>query len=268
MKGRNWCILFLIFVTLFLTSQIIITVKFDPLFHYHGPKENEYVNLTNPLYQNIGIIKNFNYEGVIIGTSMVRNFPTSKAEEIFGKKFIKLPFCGSRYKEIADNIDIILENQQDVQYIIRSLDLAYIKENDENYKENLVEYPVEFLYNKSIIDDVHYIFNKRIFFSFTKQKIKGIRYGYLPMSFDEYALDTHNEYGKEAVFASYVRPSKRATKEKEILPSQKKNITDNLNNHVLDVIEENPEIQFYLFYPPYSIIYWDFLDQYIILYGG
>lgn len=259
MKGRKWCILFLIFIMLFLLNQTFITVKYDPFFHYHGPRENEYFNLINPLYQNIGIIKNFNYEGVIIGTSMVRNFPASKAEEIFGKKFIKLPFCGSGYKEIADNIDIILENKPNIQYIIRSLDLGYIKKNDENYKENLIEYPVEFLYNKSIIDDVHYIFNKEIFFSFTKQKIKGIHYKYSPMTFDRYGSDIHYTYGKEAVLKSYVRPNK--LKEKEMLPNEKNTIINNLNNHVLDTIEANPEIQFYLFYPPYNIVYWDFLHR-------
>ena len=83
----------------------LITVYIDPLFHYHKPLQGYEYPLDNERYQNDGITRNFEYDSIITGTSMVENFKTSEANQIFGADFIKVPFWGSRYKETNDNLD-------------------------------------------------------------------------------------------------------------------------------------------------------------------
>ena len=35
-----------------------------------------------------------------------------------------------------------------------------------------------------------------------------------------------------------------------------------VKNDIISLIEENPQIEFYIFFPPYSICWWDSLNQY------
>lgn len=50
-------------------------IMVDPFFHYHKPDTATYFySLDNERSQNDGIIKNFKYDAVITGTSLVENF--------------------------------------------------------------------------------------------------------------------------------------------------------------------------------------------------
>lgn len=54
----------------------LITVYIDPLFHYHKPLQGYGYPLDNERYQNDGITRNFEYDSITTGTSMVENFKT------------------------------------------------------------------------------------------------------------------------------------------------------------------------------------------------
>lgn len=80
-------------------------------------------------------------------------------------------------------------------------------------------------------------------------------------TFDEYVnwSDAYS-YGKEEVLEEYGRPAK--TNEVMKLSEEKRQmIADNIYQNVEKTIEENPEVTFYLFFPPYSILYWDSCNQ-------
>ena len=68
---KRWLIaLLVVFVILSgVMSSVIIVI--DPYFHYHGPLEGYYYNLDNERSQNDGIIRHFDYTGMIIGLNYV-----------------------------------------------------------------------------------------------------------------------------------------------------------------------------------------------------
>lgn len=43
-------------------------------------------------------MRNFEYDAIIIGTSMTENFKTSEADALFAASFIKVPFSGGIIK--------------------------------------------------------------------------------------------------------------------------------------------------------------------------
>ena len=50
--------------------------------------------------------------------------------------------------------------------------------------------------------------------------------------------------------------------EKTVLTANdKRKIRENLEANVIELVKEHPETEFYLFFPPYSIFYWDDLSQ-------
>ena len=84
-KHVLWLIgyLLLVFVALGLVASK--TIHVDPFFHFHKPYISEYFYpLNNQRSQNNGIVKHFDYTGLITGTSMTENFKTSEAESLWG----------------------------------------------------------------------------------------------------------------------------------------------------------------------------------------
>lgn len=236
------------------------TIYIDPLFHYHGPLANYEYPINNERYQNDGIIRNFDYDSIITGTSMTENFKTSEANELFNANFIKVPFSGGRYKEISDNIQRAYREGKEIKYIVRGLDYTMLIMDKDAYNED-DEYPT-YLYNNSLFDDVNYVLNKVILCEQTRSVIKYTQTGNETTNFDEYVnWSSGYEYGAESVLAAYTlenrvdAPPKKLSREEHVM------VVENIQQNITDLADEHPETMFYLFFPPYSICYWDALKN-------
>ena len=164
MKSKNWIIGWGVVVSIFLSIICILVIKIDPYFHYHKPDLNKYYySLDNQRSQNNGVIKNFDYDALITGSSMTENFKTSEMDHIFAVKSIKVPFSGGTYKEINDNLVFALENNLKLKTIVRSLDYSKIFDDKDLMRTDLGEYPT-YLYDSNPVNDVRYLFNKDVVF--------------------------------------------------------------------------------------------------------
>lgn len=86
---KKFCIQAISLIIAILVIIAIFTVVVDPLFQYHKPFFNIYIR--NERYQNPGILKNFDYDSVLTGSSMTENFRVSWFEDI-GESVVKVPF--------------------------------------------------------------------------------------------------------------------------------------------------------------------------------
>lgn len=126
MEEKNFFKLMIGSVIVFLLIIGSIMIIVDPYFHYHKPLSILKYRLGNQRYINDGIIRSFNYNGLIIGTSMTENFKTTQFDKIFNIKSIKVPFSGGSFKEINQNIERGLERNKKIQIILRGLDYGMI----------------------------------------------------------------------------------------------------------------------------------------------
>jgi hypothetical protein len=53
-------------------------------------------------YLNDGIVKHFDYDSIITGTSMTQNFRASEFDELFKAHCVKVPLSGASYREINE----------------------------------------------------------------------------------------------------------------------------------------------------------------------
>lgn len=258
-KHIIWIINTIIMTIISFCLFALITVYIDPLFHYHGPLPDYEYPLDNERYQNDGITRNFEYDSIITGTSMVENFKTSEADQIFGADFIKVPFWGSRYKETNDNLQKAYDAGKNISYVIRCLDYTMLVLDKDAYMEE-GEYPT-YLYNTNPFDDVKYVLNKEIALTYTRNVIKYTEAGNKTTSFDAYT-NWNDEYtfGAETVLSTYTLGEKAKT-EQELSEDEKVMIYENILQNVTDLADAHPETTFYLFFPPYSICYWDTLHN-------
>ena len=79
-------------------------------------------------------------------------------------------------------------------------------------------------------------------------------------SFDSYA-SWNNKYifSEEMVKNSYNRQNKK--NDYIISENDYFNLSENIKYNITNLADQNPNIDFYLFYPPYSIYYWDNANQ-------
>lgn len=235
-----------------------ITIYVDPLFHYHKPTKGLEYPLYDERYMNYGIAKHFDYNSIITGTSMTQNFKTSQWDEYFGTQSIKTPFAGASYKEVNDLLTCAFDHNDSIQMVMRSLDpTMLIMEKDEMDYE---DYP-DYLYDKNIFNDVNYVLNKEIFFQFTEYVRTFMKLGGSSTDFDTYKnWSGLYQYDEALMRESFVRREKKD--EVAVLTQEdKRKITENIKANVVEIAEAHPETEFYLFFPPYSIFYWDDLSQ-------
>ncbi|MFI3212512.1 MAG: hypothetical protein R3Y24_04140 [Eubacteriales bacterium] len=246
------------FTLLFCVASMVFVI--DPYFHYHEPLPQISYKLENQRYQNDGISRNFEYNGIIIGTCMTENFMTSEFDNLFGVNGIKIPFEGASYKEINDALTRAISYNSEIEVVIRGLD-SYLLDTDKDY---LVyeEYP-NYLYDNNILNDTAYVFNKDF--------LTGdfIELGLLPTlehqkssTFDEYSnWNDELEYGLENVLSTYQRIESKVEEAVVFDESKKQTIKENIEQNVITIAKENPDIDFYYFYPPYSVFFFDELHQ-------
>ena len=261
-QNKRWCIGFAGIVLITLVLIGILTIVVDPYFHYHKPLETlEYpLNSERQRYINDGIIRNFEYDAIIIGSSMTENFKTSQLDELFGVNSVKACYMGTTYYEIANNIQNAIDNHEEIKMVLTSLDVTRLCDESDAVRDDMGTYP-SYLYDGNYLNDVQYILNKDVLLEDTYGAINHTLDGKETTSFDEYSnWMQYSVFGKEAVLASYVR-TEPAEANPEAMEEQQARIHDNITENVISVASENPETQFYVFFPPYSICFWDDMSR-------
>ena len=254
-----WIVGWLVLVLALLIPVAVFVVRVDPFFHYHKPDtDTYYYKLDNQRSQNDGIIRNFDYTGMIIGSSLTENFKASEAEELFGGTFIKVPFSGSTFRETNENIVKALRCNPDLRIVIRCVEPARLINDKDLLRDDMGEYP-SYLYDDNLLNDVEYVFNRDVAFdrvyAMTKENdeedfVPGIT------SFDRYSSWlTQYRYGKDAVFPDGIQMEKSSWNypfNSTYETRTRENVTQNLTA----IADEYPDVTFYYFFPPYSAQFW------------
>ncbi len=257
MKTKTWIISLLVVTLIILAALASAIIYIDPYFHYHKPNSNLFYELNNERSQNDGIIRHFDYQGMIIGTSMAENFKASEASELWGYDFIKVPFAGGTYKEQNDNIAKAIKYNPDLKVVIRPLDYAYLTDDKDRVRDDLGDYP-DYLYDNNPFNDVKYVFNKQILFDICLPMLDNARNGQAGgvTSFDDYAnWMADATFGADAVLGD--RTSFTESEEVKLFMGEiKEQVHDNITQNVVDLAKANPDIQFYYYLTPYSVAWW------------
>lgn len=258
--GKKYVISCLVSIIVVLLLIAVINYIFDPFLHYHKPFDWVSYELNNQRYQNNGILKYFDYDALITGNSMTENFKTSEFDDLFGVNSVKVSLSGASYKELWDNINVALESNKDVKKIICSLGIANMLDKWDKMRYELDSYPW-YLYDNVFYNDVKYLFNKTTFVRYTINTIDNTIDGKDKTTFDEYSnWNDKFEFSKNAVLRDYKRQSKKSTKQ-VLTQEEKKNEKENIERNIIKTVKDNPNVDFYLFIPPYSMLYYDNLNQ-------
>lgn len=258
MSSRKWVCACLLLVAAGLLATGVFVFIIDPFFHYHAPYVSSFwYVLDNERSQNDGILRHFEYDSVIIGTSMTENFKTSEAQSAFGGQWVKVPFPGATYKEINQYVALALKVKGRLANVIRCIDLDRIFNGRDAMREDMGVYP-EYLYNENPLDDVKYLLNRSVLFERCLPTVATCRWQSGITSFDKYAFWSDDfEYGPVRVIGNRspeVGISARV--QLGLSAEERKELRAVIRQNVVSMIESNPETPFMLFFPPYSAVFW------------
>lgn len=258
MKSKEWLTGYFCIVLILLCAIGAVIYYIDPYFHYHHPyTEKFYYELSNQRYQNDGIVKHFDYDAMITGTSMTEQFKTSELDALFGTKSIKVPYSGATYKEINDHLKTALRYHPELKMVFRGLDMDSFLTDSDEMRYDAKEYP-SYLYNENPFDDVKYLFNRDIMLNACYKLFAHVQ-GSNPglTSFDEYnAWQNGYEWGIHVVCPDGMSLNGPDKIEKHLSSEEKLVIQENIQDNVTSLVKEYPDITFYYFFTPYSALWW------------
>lgn len=258
MSYKSFFITSLSLLLILLVAFSAVTAIVDPFFHYHAPLDSLAYPINNQRYQNDGILRNFDYDSIITGTSMTENFSASQWNILFDAKTVKVSLSGSYLKESTDRLDTAFSCNNHIKYVVRSLDFYSIVASKDTVSD--FDYPAH-LYDNNIFNDVKYVLNKSVFFNRTWQVFSDTSDGKTTSDFDDaFNWSNYFSYGKQPILERYHRCEKSSIV-RTSFDDQKQTIRENIEQNVIRLAIDHPETEFYLFYPPYSIVTWDSWNQ-------
>lgn len=233
---------------LFISINYII----DPYQHYR--KSNIYPPFYggDQRYLNSGVAKNYSYNGAIIGTSMTEQFYIPSVNKTLGLDFFKFSLSGSTLYEQNYMLTTILK-QKKIKSVIWGVDLFSMAGAVESYRNGKENFPF-YLYDDNIFNDYKYLLNVDTFSEF----LKIFKKYYIKKDRFYFDIDnmfiSHNVASKENVLNVFYENKVNQNFKKENYTFEK--LKDNFEHNVISIIENNKDIEFHIYLPPYSILAW------------
>ena len=261
MSAAKWVRAFLIIILAFLVGVGGLVIWLDPFFHYHAPLEDWYYKLSDERSQNNGITRYFDYNAIITGTSMIENCLTSEFDALFGVNSIKLPYSGGTLKESNDNLEVAFATHEDIQMVLRVLDYSMLVEDKDSMRYDMGEYP-EYLYDSNPLNDVQYLYNSDVLLYYIlpmlRSRLSGEEGGVT--SFDDYASSADDEYSKELALGDTTM-FLTACEQVSLTEEEIQTLRENIEQNVIAIAQANPDATFYVFFPPYSAVWYGYLKE-------
>lgn len=246
---KKWLAVFGGAFGLLAAGVIALVVYVDPFFQYHAPLEGFPYVVDHQINQNPGMAKNMEYDSVILGSSMTVNFNTNWFGELMGLNTLKLSYSGAFPKDQANIMEIVFESGRDVKAAFLGIDVITYTGGVEETK-----YPIpEYLYDDVIWNDIPYVLNKDVLLQYILRPIVAPEKMDLATIYASWWTDEY--YNKQWVMHNYAEPEQ--VEEEADPESYVQNVKRNMDINICPYIEANPETEFYVFYPPYSILFWN-----------
>lgn len=243
-------------LTVLISAFIATVYVVDPYMVFHNNWIHPGKVHKNFRIQSFGIINNYDFDSIIIGTSMLENTSGVEAAEKLGGTWVNLSMSGSSHFEKVTVLNYAIKNQ-DLKRVIFSLDWNFGKAN---HFENTFS---EDLYTKSDFESRFNMYMNK----FALKCIFGIAdCKHVPDNFDRpnawYAIKSHNmrfggfENWKANISNSQIKQAFDILLSDDDITSRISDYQKILDDYLVPLIENNPDIKFEILVPPYSLLWW------------
>lgn len=222
----------------------------DPFYHYHKPWFGLKAVLSDKEYQCIGTLRNFDYDTLLVGSSVMENNNNRWYDEAFGGTSIKVIRSYGATADLCYLMDAAYENHE-IKRVIYNIDPSSLSASAETTYES-TGCPM-YLYDRNPFNDVQYLFNKDVLFEKIPYELANSFIG----NYDEgssYNWAQWKTFSQAQALSVYFRSQ-------DVVPMMAENVYQNeLDANIAlltSQVESHPETEFIFFYPIYSMLWWD-----------
>lgn len=248
-RYKKWIMAIIAVVVTALLLEAAVVVYVDPFFQYHAPLEDFPYLVDNQINQNPGMATHMTYDSVILGSSMTVNFNTEWFEELLDLDTIKLNYSGAYPKDQSNIMERIFHSDNQVETVFLGIDVMTCTGGVYETK-----YPIpNYLYDDVIWNDAAYLWNKDVFLNYILRPLADPDKTDLATVYQSWWTDEY--YNIQWVMHNYENPDQ--VLEETAADAYVASVEANLSQNICPYIEQNPDTTFYVFFPPYSILYWN-----------
>ena len=233
-KAKSWVALTLTLLVISTALCMAAVYIVDPFEHY---RESAILPLYDQeSYNNPGIARNYDYDAVILGTSMVEMSHPSVIDACFGSYTAHM---GWQLTHVLDTHELKLA--------ILAVDAYSLMGNPDDDDEIY-----DYLWNDDPLDDIHYLLNRDVLLVKIPKMLKNTGKP-LDTKRDDMYQWTDVVFSKQSVLDAVTFSA-----QKEMMPADTnlERSTENIMRHLEPSIREHPETTFKIYMPPYSVGYW------------
>ena len=251
MRSRKWFSVVTITVAVAVLGSALTVFIFDPYYRYRWP--SLYKALYYKSYATAPrLLNDFEYDTLLIGSSMAGNFFLNDINQIFSCKSLKLSVDGASSYDLKKLFDTAVEAKgKKLKRVIYLLDIYAVNKSEKRYLE------FDYMYRNDHSEDYRYLFNREslesVFYIWKRPfRLKGKRKYQIDPNRMFFSEHDKTRYSMEQVIASAaasvnngIKPASRST-----------NFSSVLKNEVLAVFDRHPDIEFIVMMPPYHLYTW------------
>jgi len=248
-----WLRKFIIYTLLIILIMHVISYIVDPFYQFRV-RDNVYFNnvrMTSP-----GLIKNYEYNTLMLGSSMIQNFDMEYFRNEIGGAPLHIGIGGLQLKDMSELLQLAYNSGKASTYYICIDPSSFASESD----DDLIP---QFLIDDDLISREKYFLNYESWFRIMPIDIALILCKKIGVSLpDKVAYRTNIDYfgnwgfeekiGEDIVIANYVNKNYSVTD--ITLDSLHKKMTKRIDEF-FDVVDAD-EGEHIFFFPPYSALFW------------
>jgi hypothetical protein len=254
---RNFLFKYLAITFILLSLVAGLNFLVDPLQFYRKAVFYRPAFSIEQRYQNPGLARNYSYDTIIIGSSMTENFVPAYVDAKMGVKSLKLSMSGASALEEKLIIQTALNTGQ-VKNVLLGLDYGSLKGVSDRVRNEDVPFPYYF-YDQICYNDLPYLLS----ISTLKSSTLVLKNHYQQLPVANADLEHLNNWNSWSIFGRDVLMKlwQEEQKNKHIgvklydkMDGSFPAMQASFDKNILPLIKENPEVNFVIYYPPYSIL--------------
>lgn len=241
-----------------LLGVALFTYAFDPLQQYRKARMYR-PYFDDQRYLVPGMAKTFEYDSVIIGTSVADNFLKSDVDETLGVNSVKLTMGGaSAYEECLVLYTALRTGR--VHSAIVSFDIASYQGSPSRLRYGPGSVPF-YLYDDSRWNDYQYLLNMGVLYKWCSRVVLSNVFGVNADRLNEdkaFYWGDRDPVGREHLSQSW---QTLAVASLPAVDHSSETLWGSFQANTLMLVRAHPEVRFHFFYPPYALAYWAALDK-------
>ena len=234
-------------VLILIGTMVVLT---DPFYHYHKPWFGLKAVLNDKEYQCIGTLRHFDYDALIVGSSVVENNDNDWFNEAYCNSIKAVRSYGAT-ADLCYLIDEAYKSDNEISQIFYNIDPSSLNADTESTFES-TGCPM-YLYDNNPFNDIQYLFNKGVIM----EKIPYLLVNSYIADYDEslsYNWAKWKTFNSQSILGLYFRS-------KEVKPMQDEKIYEEKLRGNIELLtkelEAHPDTKFYFYFPAYSMLWWD-----------